>query len=84
MTLTPRPTLNILRHRPQLVLPAVLVQQVLAVAVPDLGHVRRLGHVAGGVWVVGGAAAAGRHEAVRDGEADEDCEAGADDDEEGY
>ena len=84
MTLTPRPALHILRHRPQLVLPAVLVQQVLAIAVPHLGHVRGLGHVARGVWVVGGAAAPGCHEAVGDGEADEDCEAGADDDEEGY
>jgi hypothetical protein len=85
MALTPSPRLDILRYRSQLILPAVLVQQVLPVAVPHLGHVRSLGHVAGSVGArVAGGAAAGCHEAVGDGEADEDCEAGADDDEEGY
>jgi len=85
MALTPSPTLNILRYRSQLVLPAVLVQQVLPIAVPHLGHVRGLRHVAGSVCArVAGGAPAGCHEAVGDGEADQDCEAGADDDEEGY
>ena len=84
MALTPSPTLNILRYRSQLILPAVLVQQVLPIAVPHLSHVRSLGHVAGSVCArVAGRAAAGCHEAVGDGEADQDCETGADDDEEG-
>lgn len=83
MTLTPSPGLDIMRYRSQLILPAVLVQQVLPIAIPHLSHVRSLGHVAGPVGArVAGRGAAGCHEAVGDGEADEDCEAGADDDEE--
>jgi hypothetical protein len=84
MALTPSPRLDILRYRSQLILPAVLVQQVLSIAVPHLGHVRGLGHVAGSICArVAGRAPPSCHEAVGDGEADQDCEAGADDDEEG-
>lgn len=87
MALAARPRLDVLRHRPQLVLPAVLVQQLLAVAVAHLRHVRRLAEVADlavDAFDAGGVASLPlAHETVRDGEADEDCEAGADDDEEG-
>lgn len=63
------------------------MQQVLAIAVAHLRHVRRLGQVADlGVetGVTGRGALAGGHKAVRDGEADEDSETGADDNEEGH
>lgn len=42
MALTAGPGFDILRHRSQLVLPAVLVQQVLAIAITHLRHVGRL------------------------------------------
>lgn len=88
MTLTPRPTLNILHNGPQLILPAVLMQQILAIAIAHLRHVRSLAeiaHLAVDARVAGGVAVlATAHETVGDGEADEDREAGADDDEEGY
>ena len=83
MALASSPGLDILRYRPQLIFPAVLVQQVLPIAIPHLSHVRRLRHVAGTVCArVAGGTAACCHEAVGDGEADEDCEPGTDDDEE--
>lgn len=87
MTLTARPGLNILRHGPQLILPAILVQQVLAIAIAHLSHVRSLAEivdVAIDARVAGGVASTAAHETVGNGEADEDREAGADDDEEGH
>lgn len=88
MTLTAGPRLNILCHRSQLILPAILVQQVLTIAIAHLSHVRRLAEI---VDVPIDARVARRvaaltaaHETVGDGEADEDCEAGADDDKEGH
>lgn len=88
MTLTAGPRLNILRHGPQLILPAVLVQQVLTIAIAHLSHVRSLAEIVDvpiDARVAGGVAALpAAHETVGDGEADEDREAGADDDEEGH
>ena len=87
MTLTARPRLNVLRHGPQFILPAILVQQILAIAVAHLRHVgglREVADLAVDAGFVGGGALAGTHEAVRDGEADEDCETCADNNEEGY
>lgn len=89
MTLAARPTLHITHDGSQLILPAVLVQQVLAVAVAHLRHVRGLAEVGGGGAGVEarvasrGARAVAAHEAVRDGEANEDGEARADNNEEG-
>ena len=63
------------------------MQQILAIAIAHLRHVRRLRKVtdlAVHTRVAGRGALAGGHEAVRDSEADEDCETRADDNEEGY
>lgn len=87
MALAPCPRLDILRNRSQLVLPAVLVQQVLTIAIAHLRHVGSLVQIAGlsvDAVSAGLATLAGGHEAVGDGEAYEDCETGAYDDEEGY
>lgn len=63
------------------------MQQILAVAIAHLRHIRRLRKVtdlAVDARLAGGRALAGGHEAVRDGEADQDCETRADDNEEGH
>jgi len=63
------------------------VQQILAIAIAHLRHVRGLRKatdLAVDARVAGRRALAGGHEAVRDGEADEDCETRADDNEEGH
>lgn len=63
------------------------MQQILAIAIAHLRHIRRLRKVtdlAVDARVAGRRALAGGHEAVRDGEADQDCETRADDNEEGH
>lgn len=87
MALTAGSGLDILRHGPQFILPAILVQQVLAIAVAHLRHVCRLRKVADltiDASFIGGVALASAHEAMRYSEADEDCETCADNNEEGY
>lgn len=63
------------------------MQQILAIAVAHLRHIRCLGEVtdlAVDARVAGRRALTGGHEAVRDSEADQDCETCADDNEEGH